>query len=88
MSWPDCSDFRESTVNTFFEPRLAPARFTSVKVDMDLSQVALTSGQEPDYVPDRLAEMVDTDPINELLVSIYLERAGEFKMPSIFLKKF
>ncbi|PLW22655.1 hypothetical protein PCASD_11883 [Puccinia coronata f. sp. avenae] len=63
---------------------LAPARFTSVKVDMDLSQVALTSGQEPDYVPDRLAEVVDTDPINELLVSIYLERAASRKSTLIF----
>ncbi|KAA1091648.1 hypothetical protein PGT21_036512 [Puccinia graminis f. sp. tritici] len=63
---------------------LAPARFTSVKVDMDLSQVALTSGKEPDYVPDRLAEVVDTDPINQLLVSIYLERAASRKSTLIF----
>jgi len=63
---------------------LAPARFTSVKVDMDLSQVALTSGKEPDYVPDRLAEVVDTDSINELLVSIYLERAAGRKSTLIF----
>ncbi|WAQ82663.1 hypothetical protein PtA15_3A26 [Puccinia triticina] len=63
---------------------LAPARFTSVKVDMDLSQVALTSGKEPDYVPDRLAEVIDTDPINQLLVSIYLERAGSRKSTLIF----
>ncbi|KAA1111149.1 hypothetical protein PGT21_036915 [Puccinia graminis f. sp. tritici] len=63
---------------------LAPARFTSVKVDMDLSKVALTSGKEPDYVPDRLAEVVDTDPINQLLVSIYLERAASRKSTLIF----
>ncbi|KAH9470607.1 hypothetical protein Pst134EA_007854 [Puccinia striiformis f. sp. tritici] len=63
---------------------LAPARFTSVKVDMDLSQVALTSGKEPDYVPDRLAEVIDTDPINKLLVSIYLERAATRKSTLIF----
>jgi hypothetical protein len=67
----------ESILDPFL--RLAPARFTSVKVDMDLSQVALTSGKEPDYVPDRLAEVVDTDPINQLLVSIYLERAGDYQ---------
>lgn len=63
---------------------LAPARFTSVKVDMDFSQVSLTSGKEPDYVPDRLAEVVDTDSINELLVSIYLERAAGRKSTLIF----
>lgn len=52
---------------------------------MDFSQVSLTSGKEPDYVPDRLAEVVDTDSINELLVSIYLERAGEFQNFLFFL---
>ncbi|POV94533.1 hypothetical protein PSHT_16149, partial [Puccinia striiformis] len=76
------SDF---DISCYMAPRpLAPARFTSVKVDMDLSQVALTSGKEPDYVPDRLAEVIDTDPINKLLVSIYLERAATRKSTLIF----
>lgn len=63
---------------------LSPARFTSVKVDVDFSKLALSSGQEPDYVPERLAEVLDTDPINQLLVSVYLNRAADRKSTLIF----
>ncbi|MBW0482131.1 hypothetical protein O181_021846 [Austropuccinia psidii MF-1] len=63
---------------------LAPARFTSVKVKMDLSKVGLTNTKDPDYILDRLAEVIDTEPINDLLLSIYLDRAADRKSTLIF----
>jgi ATP-dependent helicase IRC3 len=55
---------------------LSPARFTTVRVDLKLSTVAV-SGSTDDYSATSLAKVMNTPAMNDLIVRIYLDRAGK-----------
>jgi ATP-dependent helicase IRC3 len=56
---------------------LAPARFTTVKADLDLSNVAVIASSR-DFSPKSLAAVMNTPAVNELVVKVYLDRASTF----------
>ncbi|KAJ9112231.1 hypothetical protein QFC22_006315 [Naganishia vaughanmartiniae] len=62
---------------------LSPARFTTVRVDLKLSKVAISSTTD-DYSATSLAEVMNTDAMNDLIVRVYLDRAGDRKSTLIF----
>jgi ATP-dependent helicase IRC3 len=54
---------------------LSPARFTTVRADLKLSKVGISSSTD-DYSATSLAEVMNTPAMNDLIVRIYLDRAG------------
>lgn len=62
---------------------LAPARFTTVKANLDLSSVSV-SGSTDDFSATSLAAAMNTPAVNSLVVGVYLDRARKslaFKHP-------
>ena len=53
---------------------LAPARFTTVKANLNLSEVTVSKSTD-DFSPTSLAAM-NTPAVNELVVKVYLDRAS------------
>jgi ATP-dependent helicase IRC3 len=53
---------------------LAPARFTTVKANLDLSSVSV-SGSTDDFSATSLAAVMNTPAVNKLIVGVYLDRA-------------
>lgn len=53
---------------------LAPARFTTVKANLDLSSVSV-SGSTDDFSATSLAAVMNTPAVNRLIVGVYLDRA-------------
>ncbi|KAJ9092531.1 hypothetical protein QFC21_006762 [Naganishia friedmannii] len=62
---------------------LSPARFTTVRVDLKLSKVSVSSSTD-DYSATSLAEVMNTPAMNDLIVRVYLDRAGDRKSTLIF----
>jgi ATP-dependent helicase IRC3 len=58
---------------------LAPARFTTVKADLDLSNVTVNASSR-DFSPKSLAAVMNTPAVNELVVKVYLDRASKFRL--------
>lgn len=54
---------------------LAPARFTTVKTDLRLADVAI-SERTGDFIATKLSDKVNTEETNELVVRSWLDRAG------------
>ncbi len=54
--------------------RLCPVRFTSVRVNMDLSKVKITTATG-DFTPSSLAHVVNHDEMNKIVVKAWLDRA-------------
>jgi len=57
------------------EEWLCDVRFTSVKAQIDLSKVTISS-QHGDFNPTSLAHVVNTDTVNNLVLQAWLDRAG------------
>ena len=55
--------------------RLCKVRFTTVRANIDLSNVTINS-RSGDFNPTSLAQVVNTDSVNELIVRTWLDRAG------------
>lgn len=53
---------------------LAPARFTTVEANLDLSSVSV-SGSTDDFSATSLAAVMNTPAVNSLVVGVYLDRA-------------
>jgi len=53
--------------------RLCDVRFTSVRARINLSEVS--TSQAGDFNPTSLAKVVNTDPINDLVVRAWIDRA-------------
>ncbi|TFK77148.1 P-loop containing nucleoside triphosphate hydrolase protein [Pluteus cervinus] len=62
---------------------LCDIRFTSVRVELDLTSVALNS-KSGDYNAASLASIVNTESMNELVVRTWLDRAANRKSTLIF----
>lgn len=56
---------------------LAPARFTTVKANLNLSEVTVSKSSD-DFSPTSLASAMNTPAVNELVVKVYLDRASTF----------
>jgi len=54
--------------------RLCDVRFTTVKADLNLEGVTVNS-RTGDYNPSSLAEVVNAETINELVVRTWIDRA-------------
>ena len=54
---------------------LAPARFTTVKANLNLSEVAISKSSD-DFSPTSLASAMNTPAVNELVVKVFLDRAS------------
>lgn len=55
--------------------RLCNVRFTTVRANIDLSDVTVNS-RTGDFNPTSLAQVVNTDTVNELIVRTWLDKAG------------
>jgi ATP-dependent helicase IRC3 len=62
--------------------RLAPAKWTTVKADLDLSTVEVSS--TGDYSTNSLAAHLDTPLVNQLIVRTYLHLASERRSTLVF----
>lgn len=51
-------------------------RFTTVRANIDLSQVTVNS-RSGEFNPTSLSHVVNTDSVNELVVRSWLDKAGE-----------
>jgi ATP-dependent helicase IRC3 len=56
--------------------RLCNVRFTTVKANIDLSDVTI-SQKSGDFVAASLAQVMNTEAINSLVVQSWLEKAGK-----------
>ena len=66
---------------TYSHPRLCDVRFTSVKAQINLQDVTISS-RYGDFNPTSLAHVVNTDSINELVVRSWIDRAGRHHISS------
>ena len=57
--------------------RLCNVRFTSVRAKMNLSDVTI-NGRNGDFNPTSLAQVINTDTINNMVVRAWIDRAGNF----------
>jgi len=55
--------------------RLCDVRFTTVKANINLNDVTVNS-KTGDFNPTSLAQVINTDTINHLVVQTWLDRAG------------
>jgi ATP-dependent helicase IRC3 len=55
--------------------RLCDVRFTSVTADIDLKGVTVNS-RTGDFNPTSLAQVINTETLNTLVVQTWLDRAG------------
>ncbi|KAK2461954.1 hypothetical protein APHAL10511_006417 [Amanita phalloides] len=65
------------------EQWLCNVRFTSVKADIDLKSVTVNS-RTGDFNPSSLAQVVNTETVNELVVRTWIDRASTRKSTLIF----
>jgi len=56
--------------------RLCNVRFTSVRAKINLSEVTI-NGRNGDFNPTSLAQVINTDTINNVVVRAWIDRAGE-----------
>jgi hypothetical protein len=63
--------------------RLCNVRFTSVKADINLKSVTVNS-RTGDFNPSSLAQVVNTETINELIVRTWIDRACTSKSSKLF----
>ncbi|WVR04022.1 hypothetical protein IAU60_001021 [Kwoniella sp. DSM 27419] len=63
---------------------LAPAKSTTVYAELGLDSVELGSGGGGDFKASSLAERVNTDDVNELVVGTYLLRAAQRRSTLVF----
>lgn len=61
--------------------RLCGVRFTTVKADIDLSGVVINA-RTGEFNPTSLAQVINTDTINNLVVKAWIERACMFHFPT------
>ena len=61
----------------FSDLRLCDVRFTSVDANIDLKDVTINS-RTGDFNPTSLAQVINTDTINRLVVQTWLDRAGNY----------
>ena len=59
--------------------RLCNIRFTSVRADIDLQRVTISS-VTGDFNPTSLAHVINTETVNDLVVKTWLDRACEISM--------
>ena len=57
--------------------RLCDVRFTTVAANIDLKSVTVNS-RTGDFNPSSLAQIINTDTLNTLVVQTWLDRAGYF----------
>ncbi|KAI0801180.1 P-loop containing nucleoside triphosphate hydrolase protein [Fomes fomentarius] len=62
---------------------LCNVRFTTVRANIDLSDVTVNS-RTGDFNPTSLAQVVNTDTVNELIVRTWLDKAADRKSTLIF----
>lgn len=71
----------ESSIHFHFQNptchRLCNVRFTSVRAKMNLSDVTI-NGRNGDFNPTSLAQVINTDTINNVVVRAWIDRAGKF----------
>lgn len=67
--------YHRDVIDMLDEGWLAPARFTTVKANLDLSRVTINKSSD-DFSPRSLAEAMNTPAVNELVVKVYLDRAS------------
>ncbi|RPD82473.1 P-loop containing nucleoside triphosphate hydrolase protein [Lentinus tigrinus ALCF2SS1-7] len=65
------------------EQWLCNVRFTTVRANIDLSEVTVNS-RTGDFNPTSLAHVVTTDTVNELIVRTWLDKAADRKSTLIF----
>ena len=58
--------------------RLCDVRFTTVKADINLSEVTV-SARTGDFNATSLAHVVNTSTVNKLVVQSWLDRAGAYR---------
>jgi hypothetical protein len=63
--------------------RLCNVRFTSVKADINLKSVTVNS-RTGDFNPSSLAQVVNTETINELIIRTWIDRACTYKNSKLF----
>jgi hypothetical protein len=66
-----------STPISPMRPRLCEVRFTTVKADIDLSQVTVSSANG-DFNATSLAHVINTPTVNSLVLHTWLDKAGLF----------
>lgn len=57
--------------------RLCNVRFTSVRANIDLSDVTVNS-KTGDFNATSLAHVINTETVNHLIVQTWLDRAGKY----------
>ena len=76
---------------SFFFSRLCNVRFTSVHAKLNLSEVTI-NGRNGDFNPTSLAQVINTDTINNVVVRAWIDRAGELVnrivLPSLLICSF
>lgn len=65
------------------EQWLCPVRFTSIKSNLDLSDVKVSSNSG-DFLPTSLADYTNTPAINRLIVRSWLDRASDRRSTLVF----
>lgn len=56
--------------------RLCDVRFTSVRANIDLSGVTIST-RNGDFNPTSLAQAINTDTVNNVVVRAWMDRAGK-----------
>lgn len=56
--------------------RLSPVRFTSVKADIDLSDVTVHA-RSGDFNATSLSHVINTETVNKIVLQTWLDRAGK-----------
>lgn len=69
--------------------RLCDVRFTTVRANIDLSGVTIST-RNGDFNPTSLAQAINTDTVNNVVVRAWLDRAGKLHSfsRSVFLSLF
>lgn len=63
---------------TLIARRLCRVLFTTVHADIDLSGVTVNSNSG-DFNPTSLAHVINTQPVNELIVRTWLDKGGRYR---------
>ncbi|TDL28609.1 P-loop containing nucleoside triphosphate hydrolase protein [Rickenella mellea] len=75
--------FHKDFLNMIAERWLCNVRFTSVKAQLDLRDVTISS-RTGDYNPTSLAHVVNTETVNNLVVQSWLDKARSRKSTLVF----
>jgi hypothetical protein len=76
------SDHTSSSTRTFSYIRLCNVRFTTVKANIDLKDVTIST-YSGDFSATSLAHVINTETLNKLVVQTWLDRAGPSSSPSL-----